>query len=98
MERVNWQRTRDILICVICIGLIFWAAWTTLGQFVDAIIIQLLSMAVAFLLTPLVNVLEKYNVPRGFATLLVFVVVLGAIIGLGYGLVFALIQQTQTFS
>jgi predicted PurR-regulated permease PerM len=98
MERVNWQRTRDILICIICVGLIFWAAWTTLGQFVDAIIILLLSMAVAFLLTPLVNVLEKYNVPRVIATLLVFIVVLGAILGLGYGLVFALIQQTQTFS
>jgi predicted PurR-regulated permease PerM len=98
MERVNWQRTRDILISIICIGLIFWAAWTTLGQFVDAIIILLLSMAVAFLLTPLVNLLEKYNVPRVLATLLVFIVVLGAILGLGYGLVFTLIQQTQTFS
>jgi predicted PurR-regulated permease PerM len=98
MSQVNWARTRDILISIICIGLIFWAAWTTLGQFVDAIVILMLSMAVAFLLSPLVNLLVKYRVPRLLATIVVFVVVLAAISLLAYELVFSLIQQALNFS
>ncbi len=70
MGQVNWQRTRDILICVICIGLIFWASWSVLGQFVDAILILLLSMAIAFLVTPAVNLLVKNGFPRLLAALL----------------------------
>ena len=52
MEKVNWQRTRDILVSIICIGIIAWFAWgLLLGQFVHALVLLLLSMAVAFLLT-----------------------------------------------
>lgn len=98
MDHVNWQRTRDILISLICIGIILWAVGIILGQFIDAVIILLLAMAVAFLLTPAVNFLEKYHIPRLFATLLVYVIILAAIGGLGYGLIFALIQQAVSFS
>jgi predicted PurR-regulated permease PerM len=98
MDSKNWQQRRDILICVICIGIILWAAWNILGQFVDAIIILLLSMAVAFLLTPLVDYLEQHNAPRILASLLVYVVVLGALSFLAYELVFTLIQQVVSLS
>ncbi|GHO66272.1 hypothetical protein KSC_051640 [Ktedonobacter sp. SOSP1-52] len=98
MGQINWQRTRDILICIICVGLIFSTTWALLGQFVDAIIILLLSMAVAFLLTPLVNFLVKYHVPRAVATLLVYVVVLGALGYLTYLLAANLIVQSLAFS
>lgn len=98
MGQVNWQRTRDILICVICIGLIFWASWSVLGQFVDAILIFLLSMAVAFLVTPAVNLLVKNGIPRLLAALVVYVVVLAVLVGLFYELVFSLIQQVQAVS
>lgn len=98
MENVNWQRTRDILICIICIGIVLWASWTILGQFVDAIIILLLSMAVAFLLTPAADLLVKYHMPRLLATLAVYIVVIAVIAGMGYGLVFTLIQQAVSFS
>lgn len=98
MEHRNWQHTRDVLICVICIGLILWATGQILGQFVETIILFVLSTAVAFLLTPAVNLLTKYRVPRILATLLVYILVLVAIGGLAYGLVFSLIQQTVTFS
>ena len=98
MGQVNWQRTRDILICVICIGLIFWASWSVLGQFVDAILILLLSMAVAFLVTPAVNLLVKNGFPRLLAAFLVYVIVLAVLAGLFYELVFSLIQQVQAVS
>lgn len=97
MDRVNWQRVRDVLISIICIGVLFWAAWSILGQFVHAILLLLLAMAVAFLVTPLVNILGRY-MPRVLATLLVFAVILGALGGLCYALVFSLIQQIQYFS
>ncbi len=98
MEHTNWQRTRDILISTICIGIILWAAWIIGERFVDIIVILLISMAVAFLLTPLVNVLVRYKVPRLVATLIVFLIVVAAIGGIGSALVFSLIRQIQTFS
>ncbi|HEU5381835.1 MAG TPA: AI-2E family transporter, partial [Ktedonobacteraceae bacterium] len=97
MDQVNWQRIRDILISIICIGIVFWAGWSILGQFVHAIILLLLAMAVAFLITPLVNILNRY-MPRVLATLLVFAVILAGLGGLCYALIFSLIQQVQYFS
>jgi predicted PurR-regulated permease PerM len=69
-----------------------------LGQFVEAIVILLLSMAVAFLLTPIVNLLVKYGVPRALAAVVTYVVVLGIIGWLAYELGLSLIQQSLTFS
>src|SRR5579859_5653505 len=97
MERDVWQRRRDILISIICVGIILWALWNVAGQFVDAIIIFLLSMAVAFLLTPLVNYLVSLKVPRVLAAIGVYVVVLGTLGVLGYSLIFTLIRQLLTF-
>jgi len=97
MDRVNWQRVRDILICMICIGVLFWGGWSIMGQFVHAIILLLLAMAIAFLVTPLVNILAHY-MPRVLAALLVFAVILGVLGGLCYALIFSLIQQIQYFS
>src|SRR5690242_13108390 len=98
MEQKDWQQRRDILICVLCVGIILWTVWNVLGQFVDAIVILLLSMAVAFLLSPLVDYLEKRHAPRFVAALLVYVVVLAALGFLAYALVFSLIQQVVSFS
>ena len=98
MDHTNWQRTRDILISIICIGIVLWASWIIAGRFVDIIVILLLSMAVAFLLTPLVNFLTRYSVPRVVATLIVFLIVIAAIGALGSALVLSLIRQIQVFS
>src|SRR6266853_137493 len=97
MERVNWQRMRDILIVVICIGILVWAAFSIMGIFVHAILLLLLAMAVAFLVIPLVNFLHRY-IPRFFATLIIYVIVLSGLIALCYALVFSLIQQVDYFS
>lgn len=98
MEHVNWQRTRDILISIICIGIILWASWSILGLFFDAVVILLLSMAVAFLLTPAVNLLVKYSIPRLLATILVYIIVIAFIGGFGYALVLTLVKQAVSFS
>jgi predicted PurR-regulated permease PerM len=97
MERVNWQRVRDILIVVICIGVMVWAAFSVMGIFVHAIVLLLLAMAVAFLVTPLVNMFNRY-MPRLLASLIVYVLVVSGIIALCYALVFSLIQQVNYFS
>ncbi|HVB76025.1 MAG TPA: AI-2E family transporter [Ktedonobacteraceae bacterium] len=97
MQRIKWTLTRDVLIVVICVGILMWGTLSILGMFVHAIILLLLAMAVAFLLTPLVNLLNKY-MPRVLATLLVYIIVLAALSALFYALVFSLIQQVTYFS
>jgi predicted PurR-regulated permease PerM len=97
MQRIKWTLTRDVLIVVICIGIVLWGTFSILGMVVHAIVLLLLAMAVAFLVTPLVNVLNKY-VPRVVAALLVYIIVLAALGGLCYALVFSLIQQVNYFS
>ena len=97
MERVNWQRLRDIFIVVICIGIIVWAAFSVMSIFVHAIVLLLLAMAVAYLVTPLVNILHQY-IPRLFASLIVYLLVVSVLIAICYALVFSLIQQVDYFS
>lgn len=98
MDRIDWQRTRDILISVICGGFIFWACWSFMGQFFDAILILLLSMAVAFLVTPTVNLLVRYGFPRLLSCLVVYALCITAVVSLGYVLASTLIRQVQEFS
>ena len=54
-------------------------------------------MAVAFLLTPAVNYLQKNNMPRLIATLVMYAFVLIALGGVSYALVKSLILQVLTF-
>ena len=97
MGQTNWQRTRDILISIICLGIICWALWNIAGHFVDAIVILLLSLTIAFLLTPAVNGLTRLNIPRLPATLVVFIVVVALLAAFGYAIVFSLVQQVTNF-
>ncbi|HKV59344.1 MAG TPA: AI-2E family transporter [Ktedonobacteraceae bacterium] len=97
MQRIKWTLTRDVLIVVICIGILLWGTFSVLGMVVHAIVLLLLAMAVAFLVTPLVNIFNKY-MPRVLATLLVYILVLAGLGALFYALVFSLIQQITYFS
>src|SRR2546421_9536533 len=97
MERVNWERVRDILISILCVGVMLWAAWSIMGLFVHAVVLLLLAMAVAFLVTPAVDFIGRY-IPRLLAALLVYAVVLAIVGGLCYALIFSLIQQVNYFS
>ncbi len=98
MNRVNWREKRDMLICVICFGIIIWAGWNLLNQFVEAVLLLLLSMAIAFLITPAVNFLVNDYTPRLVATLIVYIVGLVVIGAIGYLLIFSLVNQVQQFS
>ncbi len=97
MERVNWERVRDILISILCVGVMLWAAWSIMGLFVHAVVLLLLAMAVSFLVTPAVDFIGRY-IPRLLAALLVYAVVLAILGGLCYALIFSLIQQVNYFS
>lgn len=97
MDRINWQRVRDILISIIGIGLLLWASFSIMGIFIHAIVLLLLAMAVAYLVTPLVNLVNKY-MPRLLAVLVVYFLVLAGLAALCYALVFSLIQQVTYFS
>ncbi len=99
MDQVNWQRRRDILICVICIGIVLWAAWILLNQFIEAVLLLLLATAVAFLITPVVNYMEKEGkAPRLLATILAYIVVLAFIGAFAYVIVFSLANQVAGFT
>lgn len=97
MQRIKWPLVRDILLVVICIGIVLWATFSILGLVVHAIVLLLLAMAVAFLVTPVVNFFDRY-MPRVLAALLVYLIVLAGLGGLFYALVFSLIQQITYFS
>ncbi|WP_069805163.1 AI-2E family transporter [Thermogemmatispora onikobensis] len=98
MERVNWQRVRDVLISIVCICILGWLGWSISGLFLHALVLLLLAMAIAFLVSPLVDRLQRFGLPRSLATLLVYAVVLVVVGSLFYALLFALIRQAQTFS
>ncbi|MGB8346143.1 MAG: AI-2E family transporter [Ktedonobacteraceae bacterium] len=97
MGKINWARNRDILISIICVGVIVWFAWGLLfGEFVTTFVLLLLSLAVSFLLTPFVNLLDRF-MPRILATLVAYVLTIAVLVGLSYAIVFSLIQQVLTF-
>jgi predicted PurR-regulated permease PerM len=98
MKQIDWRRTRDIIISIIGICVIFWSLCFVLGQFVDVLILLILSLAIAFLISPLVNWLQKHRIPRVWGTLLSYIVILGLLAFFGYELVFALINQAQNFA
>jgi predicted PurR-regulated permease PerM len=99
MNQAKWQSRRDILISIICMGIILWTAWILVYQFFEAILLFLLAMTVAYVIAPLVNMLEqKQHVPRWLATLLTYIVVLTLVALLSYLLISSLINQLSIFS
>src|SRR5437016_7056223 len=98
MDQAKWQRRRDILLCIVCIGIIGWFAWSLLlGLFFRAILLLLLSMAVAFLITPGVDLLERNKIPRVIATVLMYIIVLAGLLLLFSALAYSFIQQVFSF-
>ncbi len=98
MDQAKWQRRRDILLCIVCIGIIGWFIWNLLlGLFFHAILLLLLSMAVAFLITPGVDFLERNKIPRVLATVLMYIIVLAGLFLLFSALAYSFIQQVFSF-
>ena len=98
MEKANWQQRRDILLSIVCIGVIIWFVWNLfVGLFIHAVLLLLLSMALAFLITPGVNFLEKNKIPRVVSTIIMYIVVLSLLSFLFFALASSLIQQVLSF-
>jgi len=98
MEKANWQRRRDILLSIVCIGIIIWFVWNLfVSLFIHAVLLLLLSMALAFLITPGVNFLEKNKIPRLVATIILYIVALTLLSLLFFALASSLIQQVLSF-
>ncbi|GER86413.1 hypothetical protein KDW_05750 [Dictyobacter vulcani] len=98
MGQINWQQRRDILISIICMGIIAWTLWNLVNQFIEAVFLLLLSMAIAFLITPVSNFLERQGLPRVVATIIAYVFVL-VLLGLfSYILVASFVNQVTGFS
>ena len=90
MEKANWPRRRDILLSIVCIGIIIWFVWNLfVSLFIHAVLLLLLSMALAFLITPGVNFLEKNKVPRPLATIILYIVALTLLSLLFFALTFS---------
>jgi predicted PurR-regulated permease PerM len=98
MKQTRWQQWRDMLICIICMGFILWAAWNFLRQFIDILLFFSCSMAIAFLLIPVVDQLEQWKIPRLLATLIAFLITIALLAALGYTFTLAIINQVQQFS
>lgn len=98
MDRANWQQRRDIVIVIIGVGIILWAVWGLVGQFFDAVFMLLISMAIAFLISPAVNALEKLRVPRILAALICYVIAIAALISFFYVLIYSLVNQAGAFT
>jgi predicted PurR-regulated permease PerM len=92
MQRIPWTLVRDILLVVICLGIVLWAAFSILGYVIHAVVLLLLAMAAAFLVTPLVDFLSRY-LPRVLAGIIVYILILAALGALCYALVFSLISK-----
>ena len=99
MNQAKWQNRRDILISIICMGIIIWTVWNLVNQFIEAILLLLLAMTIAYLITPLANLLEqKQHIPRWLATLLTYIVVAAIATLVSYVLISSLVGQLSIFS
>lgn len=98
MGQINWQQRRDILISIICMGIIAWTLWNLVNQFIEAILLLLLSAAIAFLITPLTNFLTRSGIPRLFSAIISYVLVLIILVAFAYLLISSLVNQVQIFS
>ncbi|MBE3561908.1 MAG: AI-2E family transporter [Ktedonobacteraceae bacterium] len=98
MNRIHWHKWRDILITIICIGIILWVAWGFVNQFIETVLLFLLSMTIAFLISPIVDFLERRHIPRILSAILIYIVSIVLLAGFFYALTSSLVKQAITFS
>ncbi len=98
MNQKTWAHRRDILICLICAGIVAWVGWNIVVQLIEAIFLLLISMAIAFIIMPAVDMLEKLRMPRLVASIIVYIAILSAIGGFGYIVINSFVNQIQQFA
>lgn len=78
-NRPGLSRLLQIFLTIIAGAIVAVIAWTVIERFLHIIILVLASFLLAYLLGPLVDRIERVRLPRILATLLVYVVIIGAL-------------------
>ncbi len=92
-DRIDWARTRDILISIIAAGIILYAIGLILRNFLQTVLIFMVAALVAFALVPSVNGLTDRRVPRWLAVTIVYLGLLLAVLVGGYWIGGQLVAQ-----
>jgi predicted PurR-regulated permease PerM len=78
-SRPGLSRLLQIFLTIIAGAIVAVIGWTVIERFLHIIILLLASFLLAYLLGPLVDRIERVRLPRILATLLVYVVIIGAL-------------------
>ena len=89
----DWARTRDILISIICMGVILYTVGLILRNVVDTVLIFIVASFLAFALVPSVNGLASRGIPRWLAMFIVYIGLLLALLLGGYWIGGQLVDQ-----
>ena len=93
---ISWKTVAKFIIIASVIVTItyLYRRYPVLGLSTSAV---LLSALIAFLLNPLVKLMEKYKIPRGIGVLISYVLIVVILVFLGISILPDLIKQTTTF-
>lgn len=93
---INWKTVAKFIIITSLIAIIvyLYRRYPVLGLSTSAIF---LSALIAFLLNPIVKLMEKYKIPRGLGVLISYILIVVILVFLGIAIVPDLVKQTTTF-
>ena len=83
---------------IVLAGVVFWALFLVgffAARFINVLLTIFLAILFSTFLTPVVNTLEKLHIPRAIAILLVYLVVFGVVVLVGFLAVPLFTQETQ---
>lgn len=93
---INWKTVAKFIIITSLIAIIvyLYRRYPVLGLSTSAIF---LSALIAFLLNPIVKLMEKHKIPRGLGVLISYILIVVILVFLGIAIVPDLVKQTTTF-
>lgn len=94
----NWARSRDIVITIIGGAVVIVMAGWILQHFTKIILILVMAAIVAFMIGPIVEVLQQAGVRRGTATFSVYAVLLLVLVAVGTWVGSGLVTQLSQLS
>lgn len=95
MGPINWTRMLTILLTVLVAVVLIAVALWVVSHFVGDVLILFIAAIVAYLLTPIVGALQARGLSRPLAISLVYVVLVGVLVGLGFLLAPSISEQAQ---
>ncbi len=95
MGPINWTRTLTILLTVLVAVVLIAVALWVVSHFIADVLILFIAAIVAYLLTPIVGALQGRGVSRPLAISLVYIVLVGVIVSLGFVLAPSITEQAR---